>query len=1589
MKLKRILALILSVVLALSSMNFAVFAEGETTAVAKIGDVSYDTFGEAISAANSTNGTVEVEIYDAVEFTDGMELNGSYDSITFVGKGETAKITINQSAGGDYLEAHGKTVVFTDLILDKANPAWSGNSGHMGNYFSVQGGTATYNDCTFPNGACTSGGTATYNNCKFQNTAEYGLWVYDDALVTVNGGTIDSKKGIKVYSEDETTVTSTLTVKNATFTENVTAKPAVAIGYAESITLIGNTYNNTSGVLELDSGSDADCNGITFVAEDAEGNDITSTLTVVDRSNSNASCGVLVDRKIYTTVTAAAEAAQAGSTVTLLYSTDEEAVFAEGVVLDTNGHTAENVTVYEPVPTGSNSFAYTKEVDGYVRVWGEGGGNASESYELKLYSGGYHIATTTLNNIGGIIDGDVYVTWNFYYPESTDNYWTTVWHRAPASNYEPTHVELLIDGVVVATTEAKMSGPDNVNPVKWAELGGVFSGLEGEGTKTNPYLISNIEELVWFRDDVNAGNTYDDKHVLLTTDIDFEGYKEINISGNFESTFRPIGDKTSFNGTFDGGNHTISGLYISGWDLDYYWGSYGCAGLFGTVENATIKNLTVTDVEIQVEGGDVAAIAGHAIGNCIFENITVTDSKIATYNNGCAGIVAWTEAGNYNFKNITVAEDVVLAGLWGSFDSSIGGVVAQLDNNGTYNFEDVIVACRLDIYNDVTAAYKYYNYRMCGMLIGRSQKYLAGKTNEVDLSNVTCKNVKIIIGDWANYTYIWDDSLSYGCKRVEPGYTYGGVDVANYPDATVIMQSVTSIVGGGQYGYNGTSAEELVEQGFDSTEIEVTDLAYIARHEAELNGEYYATIEEALDKAVYGDTIILHMDINKDVTIGKSVTIDGGNFKYTGNINVSGTTSEVTVKNVNFENGTGYAITTNRIKSITVEDCTVNNYGFGFLYANKSTPTVVVKNVTVDGGNYGFHWVYGTSATLENVTMTNVTNGLLIQNYAGKTVTLKNCNLTNINIWERDGSSGVQTFKFEGNNTVSTLSTSQYAKYVLSAVDATLTAPEGLDVTADNVRYTVVYEDDAYRYEKVVKLGDDYYNSIQDAVDAANGNGTITLLKDVTEENITVDAPAAATLSAEGIVIDLDGHTLYGYIAPSTPTSLTVKNGNIVNTNYKYSAIEVNSGELTVENVNIESERHAVRIDGAVNATINGGVYRVLVNNQVTAHAVNVSGAATVTIKDGTFYGPKGTPNGSAMGGSAVNAQTGSTVIIEGGNFSGGVNNTLSAAGTLTVKGGVFDQDPTSYVADGYVATPNAANTLYMVTAERTLRLVPSTTEVKTGNTFTVDVYIDTADVKGVQWTLEYDTELFKCLKMDTDYNFEGTVTAPSFMPVRGTIDETKPVATYTFEKNTIAATESEFSFKEIGIATKEEVSEVVHVPCADVSLTMEIDLDYVVEVNLDRTGEYIAQKRLVLVYTNATGITFDFDGIQMYDVTGADYEYEGEGFTQTADTKVYALVVDAIDNGVFEDYEAKVSPDYLETATVITYDKNYEFLDVLYDNDVNQDQLVEWFDIMTVYMVSACEEDKMHYILKADVNGDKVVTLDDASSIINQLYSE
>ncbi len=160
--------------------------------------------------------------------------------------------------------------------------------------------------------------------------------------------------------------------------------------------------------------------------------------------------------------------------------------------------------------------------------------------------------------------------------------------------------------------------------------------------------------------------------------------------------------------------------------------------------------------------------------------------------------------------------------------------------------------------------------------------------------------------------------------------------------------------------------------------------------------------------------------------------------------------------------------------------------------------------------------------------------------------------------------------------------------------------------------------------------------------------------------------------------------------------------------------------------------------------------------------------------------------------------------------------------------------------------------------------------------------------------------------------------------------------------------------------------------------------VDYVVEVNLsgEDLSDYVAGKKLVLVYTNNKDINFTYDGADMYDVTAAGYEYVGdEEFVKNENTKVYALVVDAIADGELANYEVNVAPVYETGATVVTY-----------SCDLNGDENITLRDVSVAYGVlnqyAEYFTNNMDSVLMADVNGDKIVTIADADAVMEEYNS-
>ena len=191
----------------------------------------------------------------------------------------------------------------------------------------------------------------------------------------------------------------------------------------------------------------------------------------------------------------------------------------------------------------------------------------------------------------------------------------------------------------------------------------------------------------------------------------------------------------------------------------------------------------------------------------------------------------------------------------------------------------------------------------------------------------------------------------------------------------------------------------------------------------------------------------------------------------------------------------------------------------------------------------------------------------------------------------------------------------------------------------------------------VAKVGNDKYETLQAAVNAATTeNSTVTLLKDVTED-ITIPTGVTAML-------DLSGKTLTNKAGKHTITvenggklniSDSVGTGVVDNTSHGKAAI-YNKGEVTLNGGTFE--RSAER--GTYSPYVNGG------NSWYT-----IANYGTMEINTGVTVENAGGYSSMIRNGGDVTADC--NLTIEGGNFAGGVNTVKNDSfGVLTINGGNF-----------------------------------------------------------------------------------------------------------------------------------------------------------------------------------------------------------------------------------------------------------------------------------------------------------------------------
>lgn len=186
--------------------------------------------------------------------------------------------------------------------------------------------------------------------------------------------------------------------------------------------------------------------------------------------------------------------------------------------------------------------------------------------------------------------------------------------------------------------------------------------LHGKGTANDPYLISNVAQLEYLRDQSNLGNGQITAHAKLVNDID--------LAYASASSWIPVSKSNAFAGTFDGNGHCIKNLYSS-----FYQGGY--VGLFGYVNGATIKNLTVEGV-IESSCSNQGMIAGQSVGanfyNCVAKG-RINTSGSADYVGGITGWVTRNSPSIPVVRSCASYVDIVSTGTFA------GGIIGKSNHS--------------------------------------------------------------------------------------------------------------------------------------------------------------------------------------------------------------------------------------------------------------------------------------------------------------------------------------------------------------------------------------------------------------------------------------------------------------------------------------------------------------------------------------------------------------------------------------------------------------------------------------------------------------------------------------------------------------------------------------------------------------------------------------------------------------------------------------------------------------------------------------------------------------------------------------------
>ena len=332
-----------------------------------------------------------------------------------------------------------------------------------------------------------------------------------------------------------------------------------------------------------------------------------------------------------------------------------------------------------------------------------------------------------------------------------------------------------------------------------------FAG--GNGSSASPYLISNGEELAFFKSVIeNNNNVYSGLYYQLSDDIDMGNHDFSTISNNFK-------------GHFDGRGYSINNVKFTKStinEVDYY-------GMFSYLVDGSITNMTINNVSVTTDASTLDVVTGILVGkvlpenNAVIQNIAVTNATLNVTNTvenegnllgGVVGLIGY----NTTFENIYTNININT-----NFSTGVGSLASTINvdpgitvSKTTSNNNDIVLSTYSNS-NDVV--------NMENQFIIKSDNKIYLDEEEVDDS----ENYKVITDLLSvnNGDYIWqyvsgNFILSYSPVPENTGFSFESSVFT--PTASTVDTANNKIV------INDLEADFNYYQGLNFTEPRTTDL---------------------------------------------------------------------------------------------------------------------------------------------------------------------------------------------------------------------------------------------------------------------------------------------------------------------------------------------------------------------------------------------------------------------------------------------------------------------------------------------------------------------------------------------------------------------------------------------------------------------------------------------------------------------------------------------------------------------------------------------------------------------------------------------